>query len=685
MYKLNSGLPVIVYVIYTLSIVLSDYILYITGIPYPLSVLLAALFIGSMSGVYIKKKKISFIRVHFTCLDGFILLLMFIPITIRSIMPEASFDTSNYHLYFQEFLGRDFVNEDFFPIRAVNASALALGDRMYYLFRYFLGYRAGTLLNTLVIFIIYFQIKGLIKEISKHFKLDFGRFGEIFSFGSLICLLTENIFNNLATYMVDYLAVPFLLEIFRIVIFEEREDIGHTPVYLCLLAGLATGIKMTNIVIVFPMALFYILLNVKKLHLKSILVSFFAFVFCIFIYMYINWDITGNILFPYANEIFQSPYFSVEQSPNDFSAFNVNFGPKTILEYIFWPMYMIRYPERSADIAFCSGRLLLIVVILFATVIVERKKIDVVVKRMFIFLSIFYLLFLIFFRGYMRYIPVLELVGSALALVSLINIYAMKKKFGKVFTYICILCLYFQTGEALDRYINENYEWGWRNISDKGRIMANLPYIFHDYEAGLPEELLNDIDCMLVTDASGSLAVNIKDNVPLINLTTGTTNEYTENMLKTRLNELNGLNIYTLCKKEDFLNDLDILEAYGFAIENIIPVKPNFYDQWFCMPLLKLSQRDGITLQQFHSTELASQIELEGDGQNFDIFVGDFIDELKYNEDAYFLSVYLYNSVTGENSPVFEDEVISPTKEYVMREVKMRGGGMIVFRFSNLV
>lgn len=92
------------------------------------------------------------------------------------------------------------------------------------------------------------------------------------------------------------------------------------------------------------------------------------------------------------------------------------------------------------------------------------------------------------------------------------------------------------------------------------------------------------------------------------------------------------------------------------------------------MPLLKLSQRDGITLQQFHSTELASQIELEGDGQNFDIFVGDFIDELKYNEDAYFLSVYLYNSVTGENSPVFEDEVISPTKEYVMREVKMRGG-----------
>ena len=41
-------------------------------------------------------------------------------------------------------------------------------------------------------------------------------------------------------------------------------------------------------------------------------------------------------------------------------------------------------------------------------------------------------------------------------------------------------------------------------------------------KSGLPEELLNDIDCMLVTDASGSLAVNIKDNVPLINLTTGT-------------------------------------------------------------------------------------------------------------------------------------------------------------------
>ena len=74
--------------------------------------------------------------------------------------------------------------------------------------------------------------------------------------------------------------------------------------------------------------------------------------------------------------------------------------------------------------------------------------------------------------------------------------------------------------------------------------MANLPYIFHDYEAGLPEELLNDIDCMLVTDASGSLAVNIKDNVPLINLTTGTTNEYTENMLKTRTSLIIMKNIW---------------------------------------------------------------------------------------------------------------------------------------------
>lgn len=672
MSRIRSNILIFFFFIFAMDVVLIDYISYLSGLEYSTALIISSIMI-LLCMIYLIKC-FQFDKLEVCIFDILAIAIIIIPAFIRGIMPDSSFDTSNYHLFFQEFLGKDFVNENFFPIRAVNASTIALGDRMFYIFRFFLGYRGGTILSTLVIVIAYFQVRDIIKEMCRHLKIGFGKKRELVISGicSLLCLGTENVFNNLATYMVDYLAVPFLIEIIRIVILKkEDEENRYTPIYLCLLAGIATAVKMTNAVIILPLAIFYLVNNRKNINYKIVAGGFLASIMCIFIYLYMSWRITGNPLFPYLNQLFLSPYFTVEASPNDLSAFNTNFGPKTITEYLIWPLLMILHPERSADIAFCSGRLLIIVVVL-AFCIIKNKNYDSVIRKMIFLLAVFYLIFILFFSGYMRYMPVLEILGSALIFV--LSIYWIRKKSTsrKIFVILLYSCVMIQTGSALNKYVNKNYEWAWRDISDIGRIQANLPYLFNDYESGLPKTLLDEIESLVILDASGSLAVNIKKDVPMVNLTTGVTNEYTEKLRNEYLSQIKDTNIFSLNKKDDFLSNLSLLEEFGLSIERIIPISPDFYDKFFCMPLLKLLPVENqIKIEQYSSSEREYKIELSDNIKKLDIFIGDVVNELKWNNTPYLLSVKLLDSSTGETITVFDKEEITQRSEYVSKTIEL--------------
>ena len=662
-----------IYVLYALTIVLTDWISFLIKSTYVFTLLFSLCIVIFITAFYLSRYKVKFLFFQIKIWDIICISLIFILCTWRAIIPESSFDTSNYHLYFQEFLYRDYLNYDFFPIRAVNAQSFgAFGDRMYYCFRFFLGYRMGTLLNTLVIILIYLQLKALLhyfwEELGHEAKSHWANF--FLSMGVLVCLMTENTYNNLSTYMVDYLAVPFLLEIILIIIHSggnEETQGGHTPVFLCLLAGFAVDVKLTNSFLLVPLALYYLVQKRKELCIRIIISCLITILFTNGIYLYIGYYLTGNPVFPYLNGIFQSPYFSVNASPNDYSGFNERFGPKTVWEFILWPIYMWFFPERTGDIATYSGRMFLIWIFLHIVPFgVYRSMFGKNMRKAYWYLLYCYLLFLTVYKGYMRYSIILELLGSILLTATIVQWIGYHKKVVWCVTgVVASQFLFAQVGIASYKYFDLNYEWSWRDICDWKDIAMNLPYIFKDRGSGIEEKIIDDIDCFVVADASGSLAVNLKDNVPIIAINHCITNDYVARIQSQRLEEITGSNIYSLNKREDFQNNLTYYQNYGLALAEVIPISPDFYDKGRCLPLIKLKSTDEeIRVQQFAFSENEFIYPIADNVKRMEIFVGDVIDEAKYEDRSYRLSIIGKNSKTGEMITLMNNVMISQRGQY---------------------
>ena len=115
----------------------------------------------------------------------------------------------------------------------------------------------------------------------------------------------------------------------------------------------------------------------------------------------------------------------------------------------------------------------------------------------------------------MRYIPILEILGSVLALAVLAEwIYhsgIVKKRTGIVIVLSLLCQISIATGFFLD-----------------------------------------DIQCFVVPDPSGSLAAELKGDVPIIGINSyfATTNEYTSQVLEQRLKDFSELNIYSVTNRD---------------------------------------------------------------------------------------------------------------------------------------
>lgn len=651
--KIRTNILLCSYVYFILMIVVCDYLTAILGLEYFAA--LSISFIGIIAVIYIFRKNIVLEKSVICWLDIVIIVLIISVCFLRGVIPDTSYDTSNYHVYFQYELDRDFVNYDFFPIRAVNASTIALGDRMFGCFHRILGYRMGTSLNGLCVIIIYFQLKEILTWVGKTLKIKMNRF--LVCLLALICILTENIYSLLATYMIDLLSVPLLLQMLLLVLQSERsQDVNKkegTPdaiiyweaLWLCLMAAMTVGIKISNAIIVVPLAICYIYKNIYKLKIRDYVVCLICIAGILAVYLYVSWEITGNPVFPLMNSVFKSPFFSEEYSPNDFSGFNSRFGPDGVLQTIFWPVYMLIYPEQTSDIPFCSGRLLISSVVILVFSIKEIKG-NKKYQELMYYIAIWYLMFLFIFRGYMRYIIVLELLESAVALV-LVYKYLKVERYQILCGELCI-ALVFQIGISGNQYFIKNWEWSWRNIHDKGTIVGNVKKVFSDYTSGLSDDILQDIDTLLVTDASGSMAYMLKDDVPIISLTTGTTNEETERLLQEKIANLQNEQVYSLCKREDFLSDVPVYSDFNFAISDIQPITPDFYDVIYAMPLVKVEKNEEVdVLESITSSDLI-EYEIESDLSKLELFIGDSFLEPKGWESEYYVRIFLCNSETGE-------------------------------------
>ena len=307
---------------------ITDIILYIIGGKYLMSLIISALIVINIFVYWIKKQKIE-ITIDFEKTDVFLFIGMFF-ITIFSgiVYPDFVYDTISYHEYLQKNPFMDKVNYDFFPGRIYCMGLFPVGDRMYYIIRYFFGYRFGATLSFFSTIVIFYQVKNILKILTNNSKMS-----SIITYG-IFLLMSYSIY--VGTYYIDNICVLFTLQILYIIL--SNNDLFQCKSKLRLIAlisGIAIGIKITQIFFIVPLLIYMLIKNIKDIknvNLLDIIQCFILAILPYIVYLIDNYMQTGNMLFPYYNAIFKSEYFG------DYNWIDERFTLNGLINYLFWPV-----------------------------------------------------------------------------------------------------------------------------------------------------------------------------------------------------------------------------------------------------------------------------------------------------------------------------------------------------------
>ncbi len=677
--KINFG--IFLYTAFTICIVISDYLQYLISANYWLSLGIAAVAVAA--GCFLLRKKIQINAIVISKGDIAVILGILFLSALRIAIPANDFDTNNYHLYFQEYLGRDFVNSDFFPIRACNAHCFILGDRMAWIFRKLLGYRLGVIVNTLVLILIYFQAKSIVKAIDRDRER---KLGKLVIPVVAIAMFTETLIWNIDTYLIDTFAIPFLLEALRFALLDRDDEVeNNTLVWVALMAGCAVSIKMSNVFVLAVLAVFYIVRFRKKIKPLPVVIGASLALFMVGIYMWIGFDITGNPVFPYANGIFKSEYFSLVNSPNDYSAFYARFGPSNFLEYLIWPITVIIHPQKANDMGITAGHLLtfaVIFIIWIVSFILKKTRDKQYLKLLSVWL-IFYIFNLTLFQGYSRYVIIMDLLAGILACVALWDWFG-KKGVMRVIS-ICLAGVFFvQTGYLAHSYIIKSYEPAWRNtaVADWKTTKQNAKLILKDHHAGVPQHITDDIDVWGVVYYNGSQLAMIKDDVPIIGLDMAVTNEKTQAMSDELREKYKNNNMYTALPAYDVEAGTLMISKLGYEIDRVVLIQPTFIDVSKAMMLLRIKPVDEPkTINAYMLSELEGTVEIPEGASQVKIFVGHEPLAYSWGSDGTLLEISAKN---GEKEILMFKDIVTVDGDYITIDLpeELLNGGPIELKWS---
>lgn len=542
-----------IYIIFLLFIILSDYFVFFLNVSQIISYIISAalLFI-----IYIFiRKNIKIVLNKFNVVDILIFLFLTSIFILRIAIPDSSFDTLNYHLYIQENAFADNVNYNFFPARWINTFSFPLADRVHYFFRTFLGYRLGLIFNFITMLVIYFQVKELLRKIIGNDNLV--------SFLSALVIITEQILTNMITYYVDLLAIPIFLEIMLIVLSSKQEsEVTNVQNYfVLLLAGIAVSLKVSNVFIIIPFAIIYIFRYWKSFNYKTFLFGIPLVLFPVFVYILNNYLQTGNPFFPFYNSIFKSDYLNLDNWMETF------YGPKSIIERLFWPIYVIFNPRRAHDTDVYYGRIgfgfiiaIVVLILFFKNAIFSKNRKLSILEIYSLFFIAMCLVWQNFMMGYIRYALVLDVLAGVILVLFIYKYFNKNIIFSSVV--FCMICYTFFNSVG-DMY-KTSYELSWRLPYSKDTISykRNLNYLFNrkwDYSS-----YLEDIDCLAVSDYNSGYAVLLNSDLPIIGLNESFQNEYAFIKLNKMLNKCD--NIYSVTTTFTYDRNKDYLENLGYII-----------------------------------------------------------------------------------------------------------------------
>lgn len=580
--KINVSFFILIAI--TLVVILSDLTIFLFNLEYKISLFIGLIVVAFLSRIFIRKRKIK-VENKFNKMDLVFWILFIILIVTTIVYPDSFWDTRSYHIYLQDNPFVDKINDDFFAGRTLNSFLFALADRIHYVFRYFLGYRLGTLMSYYLLVVLYYQVKKFLtcileNRISKN----------IISILSILPLTLYVVIEQTGTYYIDNFSVVFTLELFYIIFCENNVLRNRLNTYLmALIVGIIISIKVSNIALLVPLFVYFIVKNYKDLKYLKIydyLVIIFLFIFPYLSYMLDNIIQTGSPVFPYYNNILKSEYF-MEESWKD-----TRFGGKTIIEILLWPLYGIKYPNRlydygNVDVMWYAGYVILIVYILFnlvrkitnfVTNKINNKKVKKEAMAIFkgessevfslaVVLLFTYLMWSKVLVGYIRYAGVIAVLTYILVITIVVKSFSKKKYIlCGLFSLVIIANLVFTVKQYRvykNSLINSVLTSGKNGLT---LYINNLKEVFYDKDY---EKISIDGVWGVIMDDSSNPTLLREENTPIYNLRKSmtSTNELTTDMY---YEKINNNRIYVPLNYALMESKVSELSEYGFRITSNI-------------------------------------------------------------------------------------------------------------------
>ncbi len=511
MKKINVSFYILLLLL--IQVFFADTIIYFTNIKYEVASIIASV-INIVLAIYCIKKKYIKIEIHFNKWDIIFITILLLLICTTIIFPDTFWDSYSYHIYLQENPFTDKVNTDMFPGRTLTSFVFPIADRVFYMFRALLGFRLGTLPGYLLLVVIFYECKKILKVLLKDKIKD-----KYLSILSILPIFTFIVMQQIGTYYIDNFSVVMILEFVYVLIAESKGILKNKPqlYYLALIAGISVCIKITN-VIYLALPLVYVLLanikDIKQIKWYDYILLIITAVLPMLPYLLDAIIQTGSPVFPYYNTIFKSEYYAQE------NWLDRRYGPKNIIQFLLWPIYITKHPEKAyefglTDFAFPFGYIILGLYTIYAIYIkiIKKQKLN---ETMLVYCTTLLYLYLVwpkFVIGYTRYAGAIAILSMLLMIKTLIE--AVRNQ--KIITCIILssaICLSTGVGVCQYLYYGTTYNYSLivqGNLGINKNVKQNIKNIYKDKE--IVKYDIEGIWGVIYDDSAVPMFLNVDDRL----------------------------------------------------------------------------------------------------------------------------------------------------------------------------
>jgi hypothetical protein len=395
--------------------------------------------------------------------------------------------------------------------------------------------------------------------------------------------------------------IPFILEMYRLTLLDDIKD-RKTVHYFALMFGFSIAFKLTSAIFAVVLLLIFIIRNYKQIYIKDYFISFMLCILPSSIYLLYSYIGTGNPVFPFYNGIFNSSYIAADNFKD------MRWGPKTIIEYITWPLYIFFHPDRTSELSVYSGRLTIGVIsivtyIVFSIFNKQQRSKNAVYSVIFLLLSTF---LWVVSTGYIRYALFLEIIAGVFIVLTSLNYVKSKNSGMRLIGHCLIIMLLIQSFYSISLVTISNKDWSWRSslLTNSNEYVKNASMLFKD-RGKSNDKILEDVDAWIITNFYCSYPLLLKDNIPILNInwnlmpSASAKKEFID-----YYDKLGSKKVFTVCDSSNFDNTLNMLYTYGLEIKSLRNVSPSFLPFGNTLQLLEIGKRSNNEIEKGSDSEI---------------------------------------------------------------------------------